>query len=69
MCCRFVFSWKYESDVAAKMVEGKVLAALVILAARAGGARVMKSAVRVAFWGALAMGLTAAVRALFRTVV
>lgn len=45
------------------------LAALGVLAARAGGAPVMKSAVRVTFWGALAMGLTAAVGALFGTVV
>jgi VIT1/CCC1 family predicted Fe2+/Mn2+ transporter len=45
------------------------LAALGVLAARAGGAPVMKSAVRVAFWGALAMGLTAAVGALLGTVV
>ena len=45
------------------------LAALGVLAARAGGAPVMKSAFRVAFWGALAMALTAAVGALFGTVV
>ena len=45
------------------------LAALGVLAARVGGAPVMKSAVRVAIWGALAMGLTAAVGALFGTVV
>jgi VIT1/CCC1 family predicted Fe2+/Mn2+ transporter len=45
------------------------LAALGVLAARAGGAPVFKSAVRVVFWGALAMGLTAAVGALFGTVV
>lgn len=45
------------------------LAALGVLAARAGGAPMMRSAVRVAFWGALAMGLTAAVGALFGTVV
>lgn len=45
------------------------LAVLGVLAARAGGAPMMKSAVRVAFWGALAMGLTAAVGALFGTVV
>jgi VIT1/CCC1 family predicted Fe2+/Mn2+ transporter len=45
------------------------LAALGVLAARAGGAPQMKSAVRVVFWGALAMGLTAAVGALFGTVV
>lgn len=46
-----------------------VLAALGVLAARAGGAPVMKSVARVAFWGALALGLTAAVGALFGTVV
>jgi VIT1/CCC1 family predicted Fe2+/Mn2+ transporter len=45
------------------------LTALGVLAARAGGAPVMQSAVRVAFWGVLAMGLTAAVGALFGTVV
>lgn len=45
------------------------LAALGVLAARAGGAPVMKSAFRVTFWGAFAMGLTAAVGALFGTVV
>lgn len=41
------------------------LTALGVLAARTGGAPVIKSAVRVAFWGAIAMGLTAAVGALF----
>jgi len=45
------------------------LAALGVLAARAGGAPVMKSAGRVVFLGAFAMGLTAAVGALFGTVV
>jgi VIT1/CCC1 family predicted Fe2+/Mn2+ transporter len=45
------------------------LAGLGVLAARAGGAPVIKSAIRVTFWGALAMGLTAAVGALFGTVV
>lgn len=35
------------------------------LAARAGGSPIWKSAVRVTFWGALAMGLTAGVGALF----
>jgi VIT1/CCC1 family predicted Fe2+/Mn2+ transporter len=44
------------------------LTALGVLAARTGGAPVIKSAVRVAFWGAIAMGLTAAVGALFGTV-
>jgi VIT1/CCC1 family predicted Fe2+/Mn2+ transporter len=41
------------------------LAALGALAARAGGAPLLRSAARVTFWGALAMGLTAAVGALF----
>ncbi len=41
------------------------LAALGVLAARAGGAPILKSAIRVTFWGALAMGLTAVVGTLF----
>jgi VIT1/CCC1 family predicted Fe2+/Mn2+ transporter len=41
------------------------LALLGSLAARAGGASVMISALRVTFWGALAMALTAGVGALF----
>jgi len=45
------------------------LAGLGTLAAVTGGAPVMKAAVRVTFWGVLAMGLTAAVGALFGTVV
>jgi VIT1/CCC1 family predicted Fe2+/Mn2+ transporter len=44
------------------------LAALGIFAARAGGAPVLKSAVRVTFWGALAIGVTAGVGALFGAV-
>lgn len=45
-----------------------VLTALGALAAQAGGAPVPRAAVRVAFWGALAMGLTAGVGHLFGTV-
>lgn len=41
------------------------LALLGVLAARAGGAPVMSSVMRVTFWGALAMALTAGVGALF----
>ena len=41
------------------------LALLGSLAARAGGAAVIVAAVRVTFWGALAMGITAGVGALF----
>lgn len=43
------------------------LAALGVLAARTGGAPVMRSALRVTFWGALAMASTAGVGALFGT--
>lgn len=45
------------------------LAVLGALAARAGGAPVFKAALRVTFWGALAMAITAAVGALFGAVV
>lgn len=45
------------------------LIALGALAARVGGAPVAKAAGRVAFWGVLAMGLTAGVGKLFGTVV
>jgi vacuolar iron transporter family protein len=45
------------------------LAFLGALAARAGGAGVMPSVIRVTFWGALAMGITAGVGVLFGTVV
>ena len=45
------------------------LAALGALAARVGGAPAMLGAGRVAFWGALAMGMTAGVGALFGTAI
>jgi VIT1/CCC1 family predicted Fe2+/Mn2+ transporter len=54
------------------LVFGTSLAFLALLgglAARAGGAGVMIGALRVTFWGALAMGVTAGVGALFGTVV
>jgi VIT1/CCC1 family predicted Fe2+/Mn2+ transporter len=44
------------------------LALLGGLAARAGGARVMAGAIRVTFWGALAMAITSGVGWLFGTV-
>jgi VIT1/CCC1 family predicted Fe2+/Mn2+ transporter len=53
-------------------VAGSSLAFLALLgglAARAGGARTTIGALRVAFWGALAMALTAGVGALFGRVV
>jgi vacuolar iron transporter family protein len=45
------------------------LTGLGALAARAGGAPVLKAALRVAFWGALAMAITAGVGRLFGAVV
>jgi VIT1/CCC1 family predicted Fe2+/Mn2+ transporter len=45
------------------------LALLGALAARAGGASVIPSIIRVTFWGALAMGITAGVGVFFGTVV
>jgi VIT1/CCC1 family predicted Fe2+/Mn2+ transporter len=45
------------------------LALLGIVSARTGGAPVVKAALRVTFWGALAMALTAAVGTLFGTIV
>ncbi len=45
------------------------LALLGGLAARAGGADIIPGATRVTFWGALAMGITASVGALFGTIV
>ena len=41
------------------------LAVLGLLGARIGGANMLKAAVRVTFWGALAMAVTAAIGALF----
>ena len=45
------------------------LTALGALSARTGGAPMLKASVRVAFWGALAMALTAMVGRLFSVVV
>ncbi len=45
------------------------LALLGAIGARAGGANVMRATLRVTFWGALAMALTAGIGALFGTVV
>ena len=45
------------------------LALLGVLAARAGGASMITGALRVTFWGALAMGVTAGVGILFGTIV
>ncbi len=56
----------------AEATSATALVTLVILggtAAYAGGAPLFKGAIRVAFWGALAMGLTAGVGRLFGAVV
>ena len=56
----------------AETLSATALATLIILggtAAYAGGAPVIKGAMRVAFWGALAMGLTAGVGRFFGTAV
>jgi len=45
------------------------LAALGALGAKAGGANALKASVRVTFWAALAMALTAGIGALFGTAV
>ncbi|HEV2174818.1 MAG TPA: VIT1/CCC1 transporter family protein, partial [Nitrospira sp.] len=45
------------------------LTVLGALAARAGGAPVMPSVIRITIWGALAMGITAGVGVVFGTVV
>jgi VIT1/CCC1 family predicted Fe2+/Mn2+ transporter len=50
------------------VVAGSTLVALAVLGglgASAGGAGMLRGAARVTFWGALAMGVTAAIGALF----
>ena len=44
------------------------LALLGMIGARAGGASILKPTIRVTFWGALAMGVTAGIGAIFGTV-
>ena len=62
----------YRSSALIIVVSATSLVFLAILggvAARVGGARVLVGAVRVTFWGALAMALTAGVGSLFGTAV
>lgn len=60
---------------ASLLVMGVAIASLLFLAllgavgARAGGANMLRATVRVTFWGALAMALTAGIGAMFGTVV
>ncbi|MBK8136673.1 MAG: VIT family protein [Chloroflexi bacterium] len=60
-----------ESALAAAVTGASLvfLALLGVLAAWAGGAPILKSTIRVTFWGALAMALTALVGSLFGTTV
>jgi VIT1/CCC1 family predicted Fe2+/Mn2+ transporter len=54
------------------LIAGSAMAALVLLgglAAKVGGAPVMRGIVRVTFWGALAMGVSAGIGHLFGTIV
>jgi VIT1/CCC1 family predicted Fe2+/Mn2+ transporter len=59
----------------ALLVGGVSIASLIFLAllgaigARAGGANIVRATVRVTFWGALAMALTAGIGSIFGTVV
>ena len=65
-----VAAWAPQASLIA-LVSGTSLVFLALLgglAARAGGASMTAGAIRVTFWGALAMGLTAGVGALFGTV-
>jgi len=58
-----------ELPIVVSIVSLICLAALGAIAGRAGGASAVTGAVRVAFWGALAMAMTAAVGRLFGTAV
>lgn len=59
-------AWLVPAVSAASLV---FLALLGAIGARAGGANVWRATIRVTFWGALAMALTARIGRLFRTVV
>jgi vacuolar iron transporter family protein len=59
----------FELPIVVSIVSLVCLAALGAIAGRAGGASAVTGAVRVAFWGALAMAMTAAVGRLFGTAV
>ena len=59
-------SWLIPAVSGASLV---LLAALGALAARAGGANMFRSVVRVTFWGALAMAITAGIGRIFGVIV
>ena len=66
-----VTAWAPEANLTIYVAGTSLLclALLGALAARAGGAPVVASTIRVTFWGALAMAVTAGIGALFGTVV
>jgi VIT1/CCC1 family predicted Fe2+/Mn2+ transporter len=64
--------WLGPATAMIPLVAGSSLLFLAIMgavAARAGGANMVTGAVRVTFWGAIAMAITAAIGAIFGTVV
>ena len=58
-------SWRIPAVSAGSLA---FLALLGIIGAMAGGANILKPTIRVTFWGALAMGVTAGIGAIFGTV-
>jgi VIT1/CCC1 family predicted Fe2+/Mn2+ transporter len=62
------FSPRESFDISVAAGSLVILTALGATAARAGGAGLLKGALRVGFWGALAMAATAAIGALFGTI-
>ena len=58
-------SWRIPAVSVGSLV---FLALLGMIGAKAGGANILKPAIRVTFWGALAMGVTAGIGAIFGTV-
>jgi VIT1/CCC1 family predicted Fe2+/Mn2+ transporter len=58
-------SWRIPAISVGSLV---FLALLGMIGAKAGGANILKPTIRVTFWGALAMGVTAGIGAIFGTV-
>jgi VIT1/CCC1 family predicted Fe2+/Mn2+ transporter len=61
--------WLRAAVLGVSLASLPCLALLGAIGARAGGANVLKATLRVTFWGALAMALTAGIGAVFGTVV
>ena len=58
----------YQFPIWAVGLSLAILAVLGTIGAKAGGANIVKPTIRVTFWGALAMGVTAGIGAIFGTV-